>query len=298
MPKIKILNTLLYALIAILLAAPKVASASVLAIQSLPTFINTNNFKLSCTSNGGAVQFEVSKHGGTFTAFGPSINTDSNACIVQVDSFVVNDQTDYVFRAQGFTTSTTYDVSGPSPVTGYSKERVSDGEYKLRYHTPSDTDFTQVVIYRGDTVDFSADASHEIARVAASPNVDLTYSDHFAPDSSKTYFYAIRALDHAGNSSSLTGDGSTTKTVLGASTSPAGTGNTVIVLPKSGTQGSVLGSDTGAMASPSGDSTPISEAIINTNPGVLKWILTHKKVSLGIALVLLVLGYSILKEKK
>jgi len=218
MLKNKIIGLTVGGLASLALAAP--VFASVLSIQSLPGYINTNNFKLSCTSDGGSVQFEVSKNGGAFTAFGPAIDTDADPCIVQVDSSVVNEQTSYTFRAGGKETSTFYDTSGPSPVSGYYKERISDGAYKLHWRNPGDTDFDKVVIYRGDTVDFSADSGHEIARVSGGSNSDMTYEDHFAPDSGRTYFYAIRALDHAGNSSSLAGDGGTTVTTVSSQATP------------------------------------------------------------------------------
>jgi hypothetical protein len=272
--------------------------ASVLSVQSLPAYINTNNFKLSCTSDGGVYQFEVSKHGGAFSAFGPSIDTDTNPCIVQVDSSVVNEQTDYTFRVGGKTTSTFYDASGPSPVSGYYKERISDGAYKLHWRNPSDTDFDKVVIYRGDTVDFSADSGHEIARVNGSPNSDMTYEDHFAPDSSRNYFYAIRALDHAGNSSSLAGDGSTTETTVVVQGTPRPASGSVTILPSEG--GSVLGTE----ASPTPEAEVVEQGGVvdqvnefaNQAPEPFKWILTHKKISLGIALII-VGAYLFIKSK-
>lgn len=267
-------------------------SANVLSIQSLPTYINSNSFKLSCTSSGGVVQFSASKNGGSFTNFGPAIDTSTNPCVVQVDSSVVNDQTDYRFSVGGFETSTIYDASGPSPVSGYSKERISDGKYKLHYHTPSDGDFSRVLIYRGETGDFSADGGHQIAEVLCGANSDMTYEDSFAPDASKTYYYNIRALDKANNSSGLTGDGGATtytSTVLGASASPVAKKTTVSVLPKEKSSGSVLGTE----ATPEASTTPgiIDESVIDTNPGAVKWVLTHKKISLGVALALLAAAY-------
>jgi len=228
----------------------KPAFASVLTIQTLPSYVNTNSFKLSCTTDAATAQFSVSKHGGAFTNFGPLIDTTVNPCIVQVTSSEVNDQTDYVFSVNGGpTTSTNYDISGPSPVSGYYKEHVSDGFNKLHWTNPHDTDFSQVVIYRGDTPDFSADSSHEIGRVAGSPNSDMTYDDHYSPDGNKTHYYDIRAIDQAGNSSSLVGDGSTTTTT--STPTPAAGGGTVQVLPsEQGVGGSVLSKETSPSAEP------------------------------------------------
>ncbi len=228
-------------------------------------------------------------------SLGSPINTDSEPCIVQVNSSVVGEQTDYTFRVGGMTTSTIYDASGPSPVSGYSKERVGDGEYKLRWRNPTDTDFDKVIIYRGDVVDFPADAGHEIARVNGSPNVDLSYNDHFAPDAGKTYFYAIRALDHAGNSSSLAGDGSLTVTTVTKTASPVSGSGKVTILPNEGT-GSVLGSDASASSAP--ESTGGLQSSQNTpqGEGFIKWILTHKKISLGVLAILIAIGYFVFKK--
>lgn len=282
MSKIKVVIGL-FAYLAIGLFMTQSAQASVLAIQTLPSYINTNNFKLSCTSSGGAVQFSASKHGGAFTDFGPSINTDLDPCIVQVDSSVVNDQTDYIFSVGGYTTSTFYDISEPSPVSGYYKERISDGAYKIHWTNPGDTDFDKVVIYKGDAQGFSADSGHEIARVSGGSNSAMTYEDHFTPDAGKTYFYAIRALDHAGNSSSLAGNEGTTTQVLGTSASSTGK---VTVLPKEKGIGSILGTEATPTASPETLSPDL-----NTKPGVAKWVLTHKKASLAIVFALFVVAY-------
>lgn len=249
----------------VVLATP--VSAAVLSIQQLPAYIDTNNFKLSCTSDGGVVDFEVSKGGGAFTTFA-SVDTDSNPCVVQVTSSVVNDQTDYIFRAGGKTTSTFYDISGPSPVSGYYKEKVGDGFYKLHWKNPGDSDFSKVVIYRGETADFPADNSHEIARVSGGANSDMTYDEH-QPDPAKTYYYAIRALDKADNSSSLVGDQGTTTTtttatgagsIAGASTATTGQANTLPV-----EEGQVLSEET-AEGSP--DASPVASDAQN-NQGFL-----------------------------
>ena len=75
----------------------------------------------------------------------------------------------------------------------------------------------------------------------------MTYDEH-QPDPTKTYYYAFRAVDNAGNSSSLVGDSGTT--VLGVSTqataTPKAGGSTTIVLPKETAQGQVLPESTEA----------------------------------------------------
>lgn len=279
-----------------------VKAVSILSIQSLPGYVNTNNFKLSCTTDGNTAQFYYSKNGGSYTAFGGSIDLSTSSCLVTVDSSIVNDQTNYSFKVNvdgtdSSVTSTFYDISGPSPVSGYYKERINDGEYKIHWKNPGDSDFDKVVIYRGDAAGFSADAGHEVARVSGGANSDMTYDDHFTPDVNKTYFYLIRALDHAGNSSSLVGDGGTTTsgdTVTG--TPKPGTGK-VTILPKE--QGSVLGTETKVSPSPSPYLSNQPYPTDNGTQGfnLFTWIFGHKKISLGVALVLVIIGYLIFKKK-
>lgn len=278
--------------------------ADVLAIQGLPSYINSNTFKISCTANAGSAQFAYSKHGGAFTNFGPTINTGTDTCVVQVDGNIITDQTDYTFRVSdgngnAFTTSTTYDTSGTGAPSGFYKDGLSDG-YRLHWRNPSDSDFSRVIIYRGDTPDFSADGNHEIATVLGSPNSDMTYEDH----SGTNKYYDIRALDIAGNSSSLVGDGGGIVTVT-ATPSPVTRTGQAIILPKEqpAGQGSVLGTE--LTPSPSPAQTPnIIQSInsfANTTPNPLRWILTHKKISIGVLLVIIAIGlavYSFGKRKR
>lgn len=292
--------TIISFLLLIGLAAP-VKAGSVLSIQSLPSYINYRDFKLSCTSNSTSVTFSVNRHGGGAVAFA-TVNPASG-CLAQVTSAQIPEETDYIFTvndndnpALTSGTSTVFDNSGPSAVSGYSRDGLSDG-FRLHYHTPSDSDFDKVKIYRGDSAGFSADSSHEIATVNSSPNSDMTYEDHFGMVAGKTYYYYIRALDHAGNSSPLTGDGGGTFTQTASSPVP-GSQNVVILPAMDGrTNGSVLGTE--ATSSPTSEPTSqptIVERITNLgnqSPGLIKWILTHKKISIGVGLVLLATAYGI-----
>lgn len=243
MQKIKLIIGLFVLGLLLSVSSVKAGIAVNLSITGLPSYITTNYFKLSYSCLGcTSVQFYVSKNGGVWNSFGGSMTDASGQ--VQVTSAQVDEQTSYAFKvvdASGAEakTETFYDISGPSPVSNYYKDGLSDGN-KLHWRNPSDSDFDKVVIYRSESTDFSADASHEIARVAGGANSDMTYDDH-TPDSSKTYYYALRALDKAGNSSSLVGDAGTT--VLGTSTQATvapGTSSKVVSLPREEVQGQVL----------------------------------------------------------
>jgi len=296
MQKVKLLGIISALVLALAVVAQPVYAANI-SITQLPTYINSNSFKLSYSCLGcSSVQFYVSKHGGSWVAFGPAMTDASGQ--VQVTSSQVDEQTDYSFKVVDSgvigeaVTSTTYDVSGPSPVSGYSKERANEGKYKLNWRNPADSDFSQVIIYRGDTSNFSADNGHEIARVAGGADSAMSYEDSFAPDAGKTYYYALRAIDKANNSSSLVGDAGTITASPAPAVAGAVTGAQTVTLPA---EGKVLGGEatTGAEASPESTTGAQEGALAG-----LSGLSTKKKVAIGLALVLLgVVSYSLLKRR-
>ncbi len=297
MQKIKLLGIISgLALALAVFVKPAYAVNPPISITQLPSYINRNDFKLSYSCLGcTSVQFYVSKHGGSWAAFGP-VMTDASGQ-VQVTSSQVDEQTDFSFKVVDSgvigeaVTSTIYDTSGPSSVSGYSKDRIDADTYKLHWTNPSDSDFAQVIIYRGDTSDFSADSGHEIARVPSGAGSPMTYDDNFSSDASKTYYYALRAIDKANNSSGLIGDGGTVYASPAPAVAGAATGIKTVVLPK----GEVLGGEASPEASSSPASTTGAQEGILSGVGGLS---TTKKVIIGLALVLLgVVSYSLLKRR-
>jgi len=294
MQKIKIL--LLSLGIFLFVVSPVAAFAP--TIQTLPSYINNNSFKLSCTANGTAAQFMYKKEGGSYVNLGSSIDLGTSQCLVQVTSSEVNDQTKYYFKVNVDGTdsnevSTTYDTNGPGAVWGYYKDGLGDG-FRLHYHTPSDSDFSKVIIYRGDISGFSADSSHEISTINAGGNSDMTYEDHFGPTPGKTYYYLIRALDYAGNSSGLVGDSdptvaTTTGGILGAST--GGTSGKVTQLPQGG---SVLGDET----EPSDSSEAATDENLEEGTDGTAGLTTNKRVLIGGGIVLLLIASYLAFRKK
>jgi hypothetical protein len=217
----KLQNSFWLLVISFWLAKPVMAITPTISIQDLPSYVTTDNFKLSCSALGGSsAQFYFKKEGGLYQSFGSAIDLNSNPCQIQVNSSQINDQTKYYFKVTldggaSDETNTTYDFAGPSPVSGYKKDDGGNNTIVIHWRNPESEDLAKIIIYRGDTVDFIADSNHEIATVVGNPNSDMTYSVNI-PDTSKTYYYSLRAVDKAGNSSSLVGDGSssTTSTVI------------------------------------------------------------------------------------
>jgi hypothetical protein len=300
MLKNKLISSFVVAAGLFLMAQP-VKASPVVYIQSLPGYINYTDFKLSCTSNGSTAQFYSKKDGGSYTAFGPSINLATDPCLVQVNGSQFGSEGKFWFEVvvDGVSTpngetSTTLDTTAPGAVSDFGKDRTNGGTtYHIHWKNPSDTDYAKVFIYRGTEAGFNADDSHKIADAGGNPSDTMSWDDN-GLDANKDYFYMIRALDKAGNSSSLVGDAgiTTTTQVLGATAAPVA--KKVTILPKEKATGSVLGT----VASPVASATPEVTQSVNTNPGVFKWILTHKKISLGVVLVLIVIVYLLSKKRK
>lgn len=234
----------------LILAGPARAMTPQISISKLPEYVNSNSFKLSYSAISDdpasiSAQFSYLKEGGSWQSLGAPILGASGQ--IQVTSSQVDEQMKkYTFKVEitgaSDDTTTTYDISGPSPVSNYYKDHSAPDFYKLHWKNPTDGDFAKVIIYRGETPDFSADGSRSIATVAGGADSEMTYDDH-TPDGSKTYYYAIRAIDKADNSSSLVGDGGTTTITTTATPASTTTGTAVTVLPKE-TEGQILPAET------------------------------------------------------
>lgn len=309
MSKIKYLIGSIF--LALAFAAPAYANGVIVQIQQLPGFINYTDFKLSCTSNGSSAQFYSKKDGGSYQAFGSAINLATDPCQVQVTGTQFGSEGKFYFKVivDGVPseTGTTLDTTGPSNVSDFSKERMNgDTTYKIHWKNPPESDYAKVFIYRGTEPGFEADDGHKVAELGGSPSDTMSW-DNNGLDPTKQYYYYIRALDKANNSSGLTGDSSTT-TVYATPTpgTGSGTSGTVTSLPKEqGTGGSVLGTE----ATPSTESTMMEETpkagvveqinnYASQTNGPQKWILTHKKISLGILVILGLLGFYYYKSTK
>ncbi len=231
------------------LVRPVGAVSPTVSIQDLPEYTNSNNFKLSCSALGASTaQFSFRKEGvAAFTDFGPLINLNTTPCQVSVTSSQVLDQTKYYFKvtvdggAASDETSTNYDFSGPSGVQNYWKERMGGSEYRLHWKNPGDSDFSRVFIYRGTEPGFPADGSHKIGELGGAPDAEMSWEDTGLIEG-KEYFYALRAVDKADNSSSLVGDAGTVQGTTTVTQAQAPEGKVVFVPEE---EGQVLPESTG-----------------------------------------------------
>ena len=251
----KIISAFLSFLMVFSLAKEVKALTDTVSISDLEEYTRSDNFYVSYSALSNdpvQAQFYWMKEGGSYSTLGSPIDGYSGK--IQVTGAQVNEQTKYYFKVEinGGTasdeTSIIYDSSGPSPVQNYWKERITPQAYKLHWKNPGDSDFSRVLIYRSDSTDFYASDSTKIAEVGGAADAEMTY-DNFGLEADKTYYYALRAVDKAGNPSSIVADPEvgvttvvTTETTSESQTS-GGTGSeTTIVTPENAT-GSVLGEE-------------------------------------------------------
>jgi hypothetical protein len=222
---------------------------------------NQTNFTISFVTldlQGRDVTVKCFKQGpsdGGYTQFGGDQNLSGggNGGNCNVDGSIVNSQGTYSFKVEATagdgagdnfdsdTTSVTFDTSGPGDVRDYSKNKTNSCEYTIHFRTADDAGQTvKVELYRSDAVPFDANSGTRIQSLAVGSNEAKDTTDT-PPDCNKTYYYAVRAFDSAGNGSSLVGDNVTNVTVI--SPTPGGTAGAI---PLSSGQGSILGAGTGA----------------------------------------------------
>lgn len=249
--------------------SPALAITPTVTITNLPDYVRENTFYISYSAladDPGTItaQFSVKKEGGSYTPFG-GIQTGASGR-VQVTSSQVNESNKkYYFKvtisssnggATSSETEATFDNTSPSGVGNYSKEVVSPGFYRLHWTNPGDSDFSRVFIYRSDSPDFTADGSTKIAERGGAPDADVTYDDS-SLDPNKTYYYALIAVDNAGNASGVVADAEANVEVgqvEGASTQSE---SQVTILPKTQSNGQVLGEEAnGASPLPAPESSP------------------------------------------
>ncbi len=127
------------------------------------------------------------------------------------------------------TISTNLDMSPPSTPTDLIIERLSPNSYKLTWKNSFDDDFEKVLIYRSETAPFVADSGTKIGETGGAKNEVMTFIDG-SPLPDKSYFYAIRAIDHAGNISGIATNAP--NTIITATGSVKG--QNITSVPKSG----------------------------------------------------------------
>ena len=195
------------------------------------------------------------------------------------------------------TVSIVLDQDPPGNVVDYHKERLSATDYKLYWKCPSDDDLEKTYIYRSTETSFIADSGTRVQSVSCSK--DESKTTIVVGDADKDYYFALRAVDRAGNASGVVTDAPgevTAGSVAGASTEvESNESGEVVSLPKeqgasesgdASSEGELGGGTSSQAGEVKGDST---SSIFTKNRNLL--------IGAGAGL-LIVLGYLFLKKRK
>jgi hypothetical protein len=224
--------------------------------------------------DGGYSQFDVTKN------LIPGGNTDS----CNVDSGILNSAGTYSFYvvavagADSVTSSTVsvdHNTSGPSTPDSYSKEKINDCDYKIKFRTANDGKTIKVELFRSDSLSIHIDSGSRVGTLSIAPNTagEITNS---IPVCSKEYFYAIRAVDIYENASGITGDNftkvtttTTTPTVVAGAQGAIAIGTGSQVTEGAGTEATVTPSVTGE---PTAEPTPAVLGTQTSKYNYLRWV--------------------------
>ncbi|OQA93064.1 MAG: hypothetical protein BWY24_00800 [Microgenomates group bacterium ADurb.Bin219] len=150
------------------------------------------------------------------------------------------------------TVELTLDTTAPGKVEDYRKERINATVFRLYFKCPADIDFEKVYIYRSKEISFTADSGTLVAEVGCAPGESK--SREIGGDWDVDYYFALRALDHAGNASDVVTDAPGVVgagQVAGATTGQtvkSGSSGTVVRLPKEGPTGDQDSEEEGELA--------------------------------------------------
>lgn len=273
---------------------------------------NDNSFKINFVAldtQNQSITVKCFKKGPSdsdFVQFGSDIvlpaGGSSGDCIV--DSSSMANQGSYQFyvsaqagadSATSQTVSVDYKTETPGTPSDYSKERfgVNSCDYTIRFKTSADNGKTKKVeIYMSSLTSFSADAGTRVGTVTIGSNQEGHFTTT-APDCSKTFYFAIRAFDDAGNGSGVVGDSNVNvvTTEVTVSPPPAAVLAAIPVSEGQVTEGEILGE---AQAATEGgvlgeEATPSAEISPSPAPALPGGIFSNRNLWI-VALIILVLG--------
>lgn len=150
----------------------------------------------------------------SYSQFGPVLNIanggDDGYC--QVTASMLPDDGTYKFYVEATAggdvetssiVTVDYDSGKPGEPKYIEKEKDGSCKYKVEFKTADDGgDTTSARVYRSDKKEFEANSSTQIKDFSIGSNQTKTFTDD-KPDCGKTYYYAVRAFDSAGNGSDV-----------------------------------------------------------------------------------------------
>lgn len=319
----KLLTKILLGVFAVFLFAGSSFAATSVRLQQPANPTNQDSFSITFvaldTNPDQAVTVQCQKIGPgdvDFVNFGGLINLSNggNTDVCQVNSGIVN-QNDFTYQFRVLANGSSSNVESnivnvkfnnqaPGTPVNYSKTKPDNCTYKISFRTANDSGKTvKVVLYRSTETSFSLDSGHQVNTLSIGSDTDGSMTDNVSPNCSTEYFYVIRAFDIYGNGSGVVGDSNvTTTTVNPTGTEQQGQG----AIPAGG---SVLGAGTGGgdrkevLGSESAENDELDaskEVLSGQNPvtNATNWVLTHKKISLLVLIIVALIAYYLFRRYK
>jgi len=259
------------------LSLPKTVAAGILKLDlsDLPSYQNTTNFALYYTymetdDKTATVNLYLQKEGKDWRQTVEKNKTEVNGIFQIQGSDIYDGEGRYFFSATAITedqtvnsevVTTVLDMSPPGAPSEYGKERINSTTYKLTWKNPGDGDYKRVFVYRSKETSFTADSSTKVAEVGGAPDEKMTFNDG-SVEADVTYYYALRAIDQAGNISGVVTDAPGTVVVgavegaqtLGTGGPLGSTGESgVSLLPKEGEESGEEGQLGGGISTEEGE---------------------------------------------
>jgi len=244
----------------------------------------------------------------SLTQFGSDIalSAGGNSSHCSLNS-AINDNGSYQFQVKAIADTESvysqivnldYKTSTPGTPIDYRKEQINSCDFKIHFKTADDSGKTvKVEIYRSTDSNFSANNESLVHSISIGSNQEKDINSSVS-DCSKTYFYALRAFDNAGNGSGLIGDSVYKNVVDNTITNTTPTTGAIPVT------GSNVSSETSGEISPDPSSTEETGQVLGTEKTVKQSFFARHKITSGIiilsvlAIILYVLKKNIGKKSK
>ncbi len=246
-----------------------------------------------------------------FSQFGADFNlvAGGNSDNCQVSGSLINNQGTYQFFVRATAggdsvdsaiVTVDYNTSGPGTPSDYQKEQTNSCTFKLKFKTANDGGKTvKVEFYRSDQTSFQTNAATVFASQSIGSNTNGEISNT-VPDCAKTYYYALRAFDSAGNGSGLVGDSFTTTTTTTTSTvSPTAT-PIIVASNQVGGSEPASGELTPSVTQAATEEIPLTEDVAQKpqveGAATTNWLADNRFRFLLVIVVLVLLGYAYKKK--
>lgn len=278
---LKNLAKLVSGLIVSLALATAVYAAVSIRLEDPKSPTNQNTFDINFVTldtAGNPITVKCFKKGpsdGGFSQFGSDINlaAGGNTGNCSVTGSILNADGTYQFQvtaqagadsATSSTVSVEYKTGGPDTPTNYSKEQVSSCVWRIKFRTANDGGKTvKVELYRSDNTSFNADSGTRVGSLSIGSNTEGEINNTVG-DCNKTWYFAIRAFDSAGNGSGVVGD-SVVKVTTTTPTETVTTG-AIPVTGVAGAGGQILGEKEKAEGEVEGEATASPESVQVASP--------------------------------